>query len=95
MSDAITRQDLSAVADGLHENIKESTREVISYVQESQAKQDKKIEAVATDVKELRDDMKKVKHAVVDLLATDRHLHNLVRELKAEGYRVDESKVFA
>ncbi len=33
--------------------------------------------------------------AVIDLLATDRHLHNLVRELKAQGLVLDERNIFA
>lgn len=30
-----------------------------------------------------------------DLLATDRHMHNLVRELKRQNIALDEAKIFA
>ena len=58
-------------------------------------KVDERLNGIDTKLDALAEDMAKVKLAVVDLLATDRHMHNLVRELKAQNIAVDEAKIFA
>jgi hypothetical protein len=98
-SQPATKDDLHIVADGLRETIRENTREIIAFVQESQAAQDgrtnARFTALDTKLDAVAEDVAKVKMAVVDLLATDRHLHNLVRELKAQKIHLDETKIFA
>jgi len=69
------------------DDLRIATQEIIGHFNRSQAEQNERLEAMA-------EDLAKVKVAVVDLLATDRHLHNLVRELKARGLPIDERKIF-
>ena len=83
-----TKADLAAFGDGLRETIRENTREIIQHFNKSQSAQNEQLDAMAEDIS-------KIKVAVVDLLATDRHLHNLVRELKAQNIPIDEGKIFA
>jgi hypothetical protein len=49
---------------------------------------EEKVDAVASD-------LAKVKLAVVDLFATEKHMRNLVRELQGQGIALDEQKIFA
>lgn len=99
MAEAITKKDLSEFAGGIHEEIRRSgetlrsemqqnTQELITHFNQSQAIQNVKLDA-------LSEDMAKVKLAVVDLLATDKHMHNLVRELQGQGIALDEKRIFA
>lgn len=83
-----TKADLNALGDNLRASMRDNTREILQYVQESQAAQNKRLD-------DLSEDVSKIKSAVVDLLATDRHLHNLVRELKRQNITLDETKIFA
>ncbi len=46
-------------------------------------------------VESLGHDVAKIKLAVVDLMSTDRHLHNLVSVLRREGIKVNDAEVFA
>ena len=94
-SQPVTKSDLAAFGDGLRESLRENTRDVIAHVTKSQTAQDQRLEQIESKLDGIAEDVSKVKLAVVDLLATDRHLHNLVRELKANNVPVDEGKVFA
>lgn len=54
-----------------------------------------KLDAVAGRLEDVAEDVSKIKLAVLDLMGTDRHMHNLVRELKGKGIALDERKIFA
>ncbi|MBI4092408.1 MAG: hypothetical protein HY420_00620 [Candidatus Kerfeldbacteria bacterium] len=95
MGQAATKEDIRALGNNLREGIKENTREIISHFNASQGEQNKRLDRIETKVDTMAEDVAKVKLAVVDLIATDRHLHNLVRELKAQGVKLDEAKIFA
>jgi len=96
----ITKTDLKEFGEKLGREVAETVRrefraelietkqEIIAHFNASQGLQNEKLEAI-------QEDMAKVKSAVLDLLATDRHLHNLVRELKRNGIPLDEARVFA
>jgi hypothetical protein len=99
MSEAVTKKDLAGFAEGIHEEIhrsgetlrsemRQNTQELMVHFNQSQAVQNEKLDALA-------EDMSKVKLAVVDLLATDKHMHNLVRELQGQGIALDEKRIFA
>ena len=94
-SQPVTKSDLAAFGDGLRETLRDNTREVVAHVTQSQVAQDERLDRIASKVEGIAEDVAKVKLAVVDLLATDRHIHNLVRELKANNVPVDEGRVFA
>jgi len=70
------------------DDLRSATREIIDHFSQSQGAQNERLDAMAEDIA-------KIKVAVIDLLATDRHLHNLVRELKAHKIPLDEAKIFA
>ncbi|MBI4093256.1 MAG: hypothetical protein HY420_05015 [Candidatus Kerfeldbacteria bacterium] len=77
------------------DDLKQATREIISRFNESQSKQNEQLKEMGIQLGEIAEDVSKVKFAFIDLLATDRHMHNLVRELKAHGVKLDETKIFA
>ena len=56
---------------------------------------DERLDHLDGTVGVIKDDVSKIKLAIVDLLGTDKHLHNLVRELKGNGIALDEQKIFA
>lgn len=84
MDQPVTRTHLN----GAVETIRGDIREVITHFNESQGKQNLMLE-------DLADDMSKVKLAVLDYLATDRAVRNLVHELQSQGIKLDEKKIFA
>jgi len=80
----------------------ETKQEIISHFNASQGKQNERMDRVQKDIQVMSgqlttvaEDVAKVKSAVLDLMVTDRHLHNLVRELKRHGIPLDETAVFA
>jgi predicted nucleotide-binding protein (sugar kinase/HSP70/actin superfamily) len=98
MAQAITKLDL-------HEALKETTREIIGHFNKSQGEQNRQIDArfdavdqrfdgIDQRLDEIGDDVSKIKLAVVDLMGTDRHMHNLVHELKGQNIKLDEAKIF-
>ncbi len=99
MAQAVTKSDL-------HEALKETTREIIEHFNKSQGEQnrqvgerfdavDQRFDGIDRRLDEIGDDVSKIKLAVVDLMDTDRHLHNLVSELKSNDIKFDESKIFS
>ena len=56
---------------------------------------EKHLEIIGDRLQSVESDVEKIKHAVVDLLGTERYVRNLVKELKAQGIKLDEKKVFA
>ena len=93
--DSVTKADLAAQSEGLRSIIHENTRDLLAHQQQSLEPIRQSMDEAHTKLDALAEDMAKVKLAVVDLLATDRHIHNLVRELKAQNIALDESKIFA
>jgi len=94
-SQPVTKSDLAAFGDGLRETLRGNTRDVVAQVTKGQVAQDQRLDRIESKVEGIAEDVAKIKLAVVDLLATDRHIHNLVRELKANNVPVDEGRVFA
>lgn len=76
-----------------------AVKEIISHFNTSQGEQnqhfDARFDAVKGQIEDLADDMSKVKLAVLDYLATDRAVRNLVHELQSQGIKLDEKKIFA
>lgn len=97
-NEPITQSDLktglSNLREGLESTITANTKEIIGHFNTSQGFQNERMDQMDGKLDILIEDMSKVKLAVVDLLATDRHMHNLVREIKAHGMPIDESKIF-
>lgn len=86
------RGEIKTLGNTLRDEIKENTREIISHFNKSQGFQNTELRAIRINVSELKDDMAKVKLAVVDIMATDRHMHNLVGVLKREGISFNDNE---
>ena len=91
MLQTLTKKDLEAVTTkiGTAENrLAESIREInLSLTQH--------LSRIEGNLDSVKDDVAKVKLAVLDYLATDKAVRNLVVQLKAQGVELDESKIFA
>lgn len=87
-SNTLTKQDLENALERQTTVLTESIRGLNANFNESQSKQNLVLDGLA-------DDMSKVKLAVLDYLATDRAVRNLVHELQAQGIKLDEKKIFA
>lgn len=85
---------LNSRVEGLESTMTVNTRDIISHFNKSQGLQNERLERVETKLDGVAEDVSKIKLAVVDLMATDRHIHNLVRELRGQGLTLDESKIF-
>lgn len=79
-----------------------NSREVLNQVNADLASVRKEIGSVREEVQSLREEMHEGFHqvdikldAVMELLATRKQLHNLVRELRAQGLTLDEARIFA
>lgn len=81
--------------EGIRDEIKVATRDIISHFNASQGEQNERLDRIEEKIDDIGDDVAKVKLAVVDLMGTDRHLHNLVDELNQQGIVIDKQKVFA
>lgn len=103
------RKTRTGLREEFREDLRETTREIITHFNKGQAAQNERLDriegrtdgveqslqTVREDLTQVKGDVSKIKLAVVDILATDRHIHNLVSELKSKGIDVDERKVFA
>ncbi len=81
--------------DGAIATIRQDIRDIIGQFNRSQGEQNKRLDLLGTDMQDLKEDMSKVKSAVVDIMRTDRHLRNLTTELRVLGVPVDDRKVFS
>ena len=93
----------------LRVELQETKADIISHFNASQGKQNERMDrmdqrmdrmegnivTIKDQLNDVAEDVGKIKSAVLDLMATDRHLHNLVRELKRNGIALDEARVFA
>ncbi len=102
----LTEEHFRNTLEGMESRILGSIRDVNTNFNKSQGLQNERmdkefkalhegLDEVQVKLDSLAEDMSKVKLAVVDLLATDKHMHNLVRELKLQGIALDESRIFA
>lgn len=87
--------------DGMEARLTESIRGLNTNFNKSQGAQNEQLSkmgqrfnAVDEKLDSIAEDVTKIKLAVVDLMGTDRHMHNLVRELKIKGISLEESKIF-
>lgn len=97
MSDALTKQDLKKLREatkqdmqhGLH-SLRESfettitvnTKDIISHFNQSQGVQNERM-----------DQMDSKLDTIIEMLTMKREMRNLIRELKAQGMVIDESKI--
>jgi len=90
MSEALTK-------DYLDKSIQKAVTDVGRHFNQSigtlKQEMDERFDKVDERLVEIGDDVRLLKRAVLDL-AADAHLHNLVRELRAKGIELDESKIF-
>ncbi|MDP3964572.1 MAG: hypothetical protein Q8Q20_02855 [bacterium] len=78
MSEPATKAQLEGVQASLRQDI----RDVLDYLKESQAVQDKHLEEIDSKL-----------DAIMEMLATRKELHNLIRALKKQGIKIDESEI--
>lgn len=88
------KEDVQKLGENLRDEIRENTRDIISHFNASQGEQNKELKAMHADIFELKEDVSKIKLAVVDLMATDRHMHNLVAALQRNGIALNEAEIF-
>lgn len=85
--------------DGMEARILGSIQDMNASFNKSQGLQnermDREFKEVNTKLDTVAEDVSKIKLGVLDLMGTDRHMHNLVRELKGKGIALDERKIFA
>lgn len=98
----VTKDYLDTRLNGVVQTLRGDIRDAMRHVSQRLDRQDEKIEKVETKLVgiettlvDVADDITKIKLAVLDYLGTDRAVHNLVRELKSQGIKLDERKIFA
>lgn len=89
MSQTATQEDVQKLGHNLRDEIRENTRDIIGYFNKSQGQQNERLDRIEQKVDVATGDVSKIKLAVVDLLAIDRHPHNLVQELKSQNIVID------
>lgn len=94
MSQTATKDDVRNLGETLRDEIRENTREIIGHFNKSQGAQNERLERIENRLEEVGEDVSKIKLAVVDLMATDRHMHNLVGALKREGISLNDNEIF-
>lgn len=76
--------------DGLREEMAENTRTIISHFNQSQGLQNGRLEHIEDELAEVHVKL----DAITKMLVMRQEMHNLIRELKAHGMALDESKIF-
>lgn len=69
--------------DGMQTTITANTRDIISHFHQSQGLQNERMDRMDAKL-----------DAIVEMLTMKREMRNLIRELKAQGMVLDESKIF-
>ncbi len=87
MAQALTKEYFDQHLEGMEARLTESIRGLNTNFNKSQGAQN-------IQLNEIGEDVRKIKSVVVDLMGTDRHMHNLVRELKVKGIPLEESRIF-
>lgn len=109
VSQPATKKDLFEFRDGIRDDIKVATQDIVAHFNASQVAQNERmdkmdgrfdkiegrLDRIDDKLDDIGDDVAKVKLAVVDLMGTEKALHNLVDELHRNGIAVDKQKVFA
>jgi hypothetical protein len=92
MTEATTKQDLKEAVGMIRQDMatKADIRDLVQHFLKSQDVQDKHFNEL---VEKLTSVELKVE-AIMEMLSTRKQLQSLVRELKAQGIRLDESKIF-
>jgi hypothetical protein len=85
------RTDLVAKIDGSREELVGSIRDLNTQFMQSQADQNKRLDRIDSHVEEV--DTKVT--AIMEMLATRKEVRALIRELKAQGIKLEESRIFA
>lgn len=98
----ITKGYLNGRLDGVVTSIRGEIRGVLRHFNQSQAEQNKRLDRLEHNVglmknqlSEISEELGKVKLVVMDYIGTGRVVHNLVRELKGQGIKLNEQKIFA
>lgn len=91
MADAVTKKDLHGALGGLRADLKEDIRDLVQHFLGSQNAQDEKLAAIIERLATVDAKL----DAVMELLSTRKQLQILVRQLKAHGIALDESKIFS
>jgi uncharacterized protein YicC (UPF0701 family) len=85
------RTGLSAKIDGSREELTESIRDLNTQFMQSQADQNSHLERLDDHVEEVGIKV----NAIMEMLATRKEVRALIRELKAQGIKLEESRIFA
>ncbi len=101
MSQALTKEyfdqklgGIDGKLEGMETRLTESIRGLNTNFIKSQGTQNERHDRVDEKLVSIGEDVRKIKFVVVDLMGTDRHMHNLVRELQGKGIQLEESKIF-
>ncbi|MBI4092875.1 MAG: hypothetical protein HY420_03040 [Candidatus Kerfeldbacteria bacterium] len=90
-----TTTDVKTLGSRLEATIKRNTREIVAHFNASQGEQNKWIKGEFEKVDQRFDEIRVELEAIKEMLAMKQELRNLVRELKAKGIELDESRIFA
>lgn len=95
MSSPLTKEYFDQHLNGMEVRLTESIRGLNTNFMKSQGAQNERLDTVDEKLDLIGEDVTKIKLAVVDMMGTDRHMHNLVRELKIKGIPLEEGKIFS
>lgn len=94
VSQELTKEYLDQRLEAMESRVVGYIQDINASFNKSQGEQNHRFENrfnyIDQEIGVIKDDVHKIKLAVVDLMGTDKHLHNLVRELKGNGIALDE-----
>lgn len=95
MAQALTKADLTALRKGLEASFHGEVRDLVEHFNRSQGAQNERLDAMEQRFESRFDEVDTKLSAIMEMLATRQELRALVRELKAHGIALDESRIFA
>lgn len=102
MSQPITKDDLkvfgkdlaATIKNDLREEMAENTRTIINHFNQSQGLQNERIDQMEQRFDQQFAEINVKLDAITKMLVMRQEMHNLVRELRGQGLKLDESKIF-
>lgn len=95
MSEHIAKHDLTEALAGLRDALEASfrteVRDLASHFNHSQGAQNQRFDRIDASI----DEMDTKLSAIMEMLTTRQEVRALVRELKAQGIKLDETRIFA
>lgn len=93
---SLTKEDLNLLGDRFDSRLRAAVQDIIGHFNKSQGEQNIRLDKVDSRLGTMDDRLNKMDaklEAIMEMLATRKELRLLIKELKAQGIRVDESKI--